>query len=120
MPNDYVPILIFATLAVLLSALAIAAPSFLGPRRPSASKLAPFESGKLPIGPARRRFSVQYYLYAALFILFDIGIVLLYPWATVFRDLSSRWAGLAIAGIFVLLLAIGLAYVWKKGGLEWD
>lgn len=120
MPSDYIPILIFAAVAIALSAIAIAFPALLGPKRPTTAKLAPYESGKLPIGPARRRFSVQYYLYAALYILFDMGVVFLYPWATVFRSLSSRWIGLAEAGVFVLFLALGLVYVWKKGGLEWD
>jgi NADH-quinone oxidoreductase subunit A len=120
MPSDYSPILIFAVVAVALSAIAVVVPGWLGPRRPSATKLAPYESGKLPIGPARRRFSIQYYLYAVLFLLFDIGVLFLFPWAVVFRDLSSRWIGLAQAGVFVAILAIGLLYVWKRGGLEWD
>lgn len=120
MPSDYVPILIFAVVAIVLSGIAIVVPSLLGPRRPTATKLAPYESGKLPIGPARRRFAIQYYLYAVLFILFDIMVVFLYPWARVFRSLLPRWAGLVQAGIFVLILVVGLVYVWRKGGLEWD
>jgi NADH-quinone oxidoreductase subunit A len=92
----------------------------LGPKRPTDVKLAPYESGKLPIGPARPRFPIHYYLYAVLFILFDIEVVFLFPWAAVFRDLSPRWAGLVEAGVFVLILVLGLVYVWKKGGLEWD
>jgi NADH-quinone oxidoreductase subunit A len=120
MPSDYIPILIFALVAVALSAIAIVVPSLLGPKRPSATKLSAFESGKLPIGPARRRFSIQYYLYAVLFLLFDIGVLLLFPWAVVFRDLVSPWAGLLQAGVFCLILASGLLYAWKRGGLEWD
>lgn len=120
MPSDYTPILIFAVVAVALSVIAVAVPSWLGPKRPSATKLSAFESGKLPIGPARRRFSIQYYLYAALFLLFDIGVLLLFPWAVVFRDLPSPWLGLIQAGIFCLIPALGLLYVWKRGGLEWD
>jgi len=120
MPSDYIPILVFAVIAMGLSAVAIAVPSWLGPRRPSAAKLSAYESGKLPIGPARRRFSIQYYLYAVLFLLFDIGVLLLFPWAAVFRALSSPWGGLIQAGVFCLILAAGLLYVWKRGGLEWD
>jgi NADH-quinone oxidoreductase subunit A len=120
MPSDYVPILIFAVVAVALSAIAVLAPVLLGPRRPTKVKLAPYESGKMPVGPARRRFPVQYYLYAVLFILFDIEIVFLFPWATVFRDLTPSLTGLLEAGIFVSILALGLVYVWRKGGLEWD
>jgi NADH-quinone oxidoreductase subunit A len=120
MPGDYVPILIFAVVAVALSAIAILAPALFGPKRPSDVKLSPYESGKLPIGPARSRFPIQYYLYAVLFILFDIEVVFLFPWATVFKDLVPRFLGLLEAGIFVLILVLGLIYVWKKGGLEWE
>ncbi len=120
MPADYVPILIFAVVAVSLSAIAVLVPALLGPKRPTDVKLAPYESGKMPVGPARRRFSIQYYLFAVLFILFDIEVVFLYPWATVFRDLEAPLLGLLEAGVFVLILVLGLIYVWKKGGLEWE
>ena len=120
MPSDYLPILIFAVVAVALSAIAVLMPALFGPRRPTDVKLAPYESGKLPVGPARRRFAVQYYLYAVLFILFDIEVIFLFPWATVFRDLRPKLTGLLEAAVFVSLLLLGLIYVWKKGGLEWD
>jgi NADH-quinone oxidoreductase subunit A len=120
MPADYVPILIFAVVAVTLSAIAVLVPALFGPRRPDDVKLSPYESGKLPIGPARRRFPVQYYLYAVLFILFDIEVVFLFPWATVFRDLEQPVLGLIEAGFFVLVLVLGLVYVWKKGAFEWE
>jgi NADH-quinone oxidoreductase subunit A len=120
MPSDYVPILIFAIVAVALSAIAVLMPALFGPRRPTKEKLATYESGKLPIGPARSRFSILYYLYAVLFILFDLEVVFLYPWAVVFKDLTPPLRGLLEAGVFVLILVVGLVYVWKKGGLEWD
>ncbi len=120
MPGDYIPILIFAVVAIALSAIAVLVPSLFGPRRPSDVKLSPYESGKLPVGPARSRFSIQYYLYAVLFILFDIEVVFLFPWARVFKELAPRYLGLVEAGIFVLILLLGLIYVWKKGGLEWE
>lgn len=120
MPEDYGPIVILAVVAVGLSAIAIAVPALFGPKRPTETKLAPYESGKLPIGPARRRFSVQYYLYATLFLLFDIAFLLLFPWAVVFRDLAPKMTGLLIAGVFALTLVAGLVYVWKRGGLEWE
>jgi NADH-quinone oxidoreductase subunit A len=120
MPGDYTPILIFAVVAVALSTVAVLVPALLGPKRSTEAKLAPYESGKMPIGPARRRFPVQYYLYAVLFILFDVEVVFLFPWATVFRDLSPRLVGLLEAAVFVLVLVLGLVYVWKKGGLEWE
>jgi NADH-quinone oxidoreductase subunit A len=120
MPGDYVPILIFAMVAVGLSAIAILVPALLGPKHPNPAKSAPYESGKMPIGPARRRFSVQYYLYAVLFILFDVALVFLYPWAAVLKDLSPPLVGLLEAGVFLSILVLGLIYVWRKGGLEWD
>lgn len=120
MPADYLPILLFAVVAVALSAIAVLMPALFGPKRPNSVKLAPYESGKLPIGPARRRFSIQYYLYAVFFILFDVEIVFLFPWAVVFRDLAPRWLGLVEAAVFVLILLLGLVYVWRKGGLEWE
>jgi NADH-quinone oxidoreductase subunit A len=120
MPGDFLPILIFAVVAIILSAIAVLVPALLGPKRPTDVKLAPYESGKLPIGPARQRFAIQYYLYAVLFILFDIEVVFLFPWATVFKSLSPPWMALLQAGFFVSLLALGLLYVWKKGGLEWE
>jgi NADH-quinone oxidoreductase subunit A len=120
MPVDFLPILIFAVVAVVLSAIAILVPALFGPKRPTNTKLAPYESGQMPIGPARRRFPVQYYLYAVLFLLFDVGVLFLFPWAVVFKDLSPRLVGLSEAGIFVLILVLGLVYVWKRGGLEWD
>jgi NADH-quinone oxidoreductase subunit A len=120
MPDDFAPILIFAVVAVILSAIAVLVPALFGPKRPTKVKLAPYESGKMPIGAARNRFPIQYYLFAVLFVLFDVEVVLLFPWAMVFKDLSPQWMGLVMAGIFVLLLVLGLVYVWKKGGLEWD
>jgi NADH-quinone oxidoreductase subunit A len=120
MPADYLPVLIFAIVAVAVSAIAVLAPMLLGPRRPNSVKLAPYEAGKMPIGPERPRLSVQYFLYAVLFILFDIEIIFLFPWAAVFRDLSPKLSGLLEAGVFVVILLMGLVYVWKKGGLEWD
>jgi NADH-quinone oxidoreductase subunit A len=119
-PGDYTPILIYALVAVALAAIAVLVPALLGPKRPTDVKLAPYESGKLPIGPARRRFPIQYYLYAVLFLLFDIEVVFLFPWATVFKDLQPKVAGLAEAAVFVSILVLGLVYVWRKGGLEWD
>ena len=120
MPSDYVPILIFAVVAVVLSAIAVVVPALLGPKRPTDAKMAPYESGKLPIGPARGRFPIQYYLFAVLFILFDIEVIFLFPWATVFRDASPQLVALLEAGVFVSILLLGLVYVWKKGGLEWE
>jgi len=101
----------FGTAATLL-------PWILGPRKPTRIKLSPYECGKLPIGSARRRFPVKYYLTAMLFVLFDIGVFFLYPWAVVFRQL--KLFGLVEMAIFVLTIAVGYVYVWRKGAFEWD
>ncbi|MGQ9626917.1 MAG: NADH-quinone oxidoreductase subunit A [Anaerolineae bacterium] len=118
MPFDYLPILILVIVAAGISALAIIVPSFLGPRKPDEVKLSTYESGKEPIGPARRRFHIQYYLTAMLFILFDIEVIFLYPWAVIFKKL--KLFGLVEMAIFIAILLIGYIYVWRKGALEWD
>jgi NADH-quinone oxidoreductase subunit A len=100
----------------------------LGPRRPSAVKLAPFECGSEPVGSARERFGVKFYVVALLFIVFDIEAVFLYPWAALLLPSDDNgvhyaglgWAGYLEMGIFVATLVAGLVYVWKKGVLEWS
>lgn len=111
----------------VLAALGIAAvvpvvfrlPSLLlAPRRPSAVKAEAFECGNPASGPAWERFSVKFYLTAILFIVFDLEVVFLYPWAVLFRRLGVF--GLVEMAIFVGVLTLGLVYVWRKGALEWD
>jgi NADH-quinone oxidoreductase subunit A len=98
-------------------------PSILGPRRPNKQKLQPYESGIIPFGDARRRIPVKYYLVAMLFILFDIEVIFLYPWAAVLRDLRDSYSvamALLPMGFFLLILVVGLVYEWRKGALDWD
>lgn len=118
MPVDYLPILILLMVATTLAVVALLLGSFLGPRKSNPAKLSTYESGKMPIGDARRPFPVKYYLTAMLFILFDIEVVFLYPWAVLLRKLKVF--GLIEMGVFVAVLLIGYVYVWKKGALEWD
>jgi NADH-quinone oxidoreductase subunit A len=115
---DYLPILILVILAALFAAGSVLLSSLLGPRRPNPEKLSPYECGVEPVGTARERFSVKFYLVAMLFIIFDMEIVFLYPWAVVFQQL--RLFGLMAMGSFLLVLLVGYFYVWQKGGLEWD
>jgi len=115
---DYLPILILVILAALFAAGSVLLSSLLGPRRPNPEKLSPYECGVEPVGSARERFSVKFYLVAMLFIIFDMEIVFLYPWAVVFQQL--RLFGLMAMGSFLLVLLVGYFYVWQKGGLEWD
>jgi NADH-quinone oxidoreductase subunit A len=90
----------------------------LGPRRTTPLKSDPFECGNPASGTARERFPVRFYLTAILFIVFDVEIVFLYPWAVVFRRLG--WFGFAEMLVFIAVLALALVYVWKKGALEWE
>jgi NADH-quinone oxidoreductase subunit A len=90
----------------------------LGPKRVLRVKMEPFECGVEPVANPRRRFSVKFYLVAMLFILFDIEAVFLYPWAVLFRDLG--WFGFIEMMIFVIIVAVGLLFVWKKGALDWE
>jgi NADH-quinone oxidoreductase subunit A len=118
MNHPYFPLLVIFALAgtVVLALLLVA--SKVGPKSTNPAKREPFESGNPPRGDARIRFSVKFYLVAMLFLIFDLEVVFLYPWAIYFRQLGI--AGLVQMGIFLVILAIGYIYVWKKGALEWD
>ncbi len=118
MAHPYFPVLIIFFFAgiIVVSFLFIA--QFVGPKRPNPIKSEPFESGNPPRGDARIRFSVKFYIVAMLFLIFDIEVVFLYPWAILFRRLGLL--GLVEMGIFLSILIIGFIYVWKKGALEWE
>jgi NADH-quinone oxidoreductase subunit A len=118
LPADYLPIFVLFVFSLVFALGGITVSTLAGPRKPTERKLSPYESGMVPIGPARRRISVTFYLIAMLFILFDVEVVFLFPWAVVFRELKAT--GLAGAGIFIAVLVVGLIYVWKKGALEWE
>jgi NADH-quinone oxidoreductase subunit A len=117
--NPYLALLMSLALCAFVAAAMVCMSWLLGPRHPTPTKLDVFETGNPPVGSLRgMRFPVKFYLTAILFIVFDIEVVFLYPWAVVFRDLG--WAGLAEMGVFVAILAVGLAYVWRVGALEWE
>ncbi|MEW6567382.1 MAG: NADH-quinone oxidoreductase subunit A [Chloroflexota bacterium] len=118
MPSDFLPILVLILVAAGLALAAVLVGHLFGPRRPTARKGETYESGMRPIGPGRRRVPVHFYLVAVLFILFDIEIVFMLPWAVVLNQL--RLPGLVEMGIFVLILLVGYVYAWKKGALEWE
>ncbi|SRR5579883_426286 len=115
---SYVPILIIMVLGTLLGILLTLASIYLGPRRPTSAKLMPYECGIIPTTPARQRFPVKFYLMAMLFIVFDIEAIFLYPWAVQLRALGRF--GLVEMFTFIIVLFIGLLYVWRKGALDWD
>jgi NADH-quinone oxidoreductase subunit A len=116
--REYLPIVIMVLVAALIPAIFVAVSRFLGPRKPSLVKGEPFECGNPATGPAWGRFSVKFYLTAILFIVFDVEVVFLYPWAILFRRLGVF--GFVEMTIFIAILTLGLAYVWRKGALEWD
>jgi NADH-quinone oxidoreductase subunit A len=118
MISAYVPILILSVLVVGFAALNIVATFFLGPYRPTAEKLAPYESGVSEIEPPRQRFPIKFYVIAMLFLLFDIEAISFYPWALLLRAL--HFPGFIEAFIFIIVLFVGYLYIWKKGALDWE
>lgn len=118
MPTEYLPIAVLLVISILFAALVVIIGHTFGPRRPTARKSAPYESGMTPFGPGTRRMPVRFYLIAVLFILFDIEVVFFLPWAIVFRSLGLF--GLIEMVIFVIILLVGYIYAWKKGALEWE
>lgn len=118
MLEAFVPILVLFLVAAFIAVFVISASAILGPKRSSARKLAPYESGMEPIGPAIRRIPVKFYVVAMLFIVFDIEVVFFYPYALVFRELGVP--GLLAMGVFFLVLVAGFVYEWKKGALRWE
>ena len=119
---DYLPILLLAGFAVIFAAINLGLTHLLGPKRPNRVKLSVYESGVQPIGDARQRFTIRFDLIAMLFIIFDIEVVFLYPWAVVFKKFSET-SGLFILFemlVFIGILLLGYIYAWKKGGLTWD
>ncbi len=123
MATSYLPLLMLLIVATGFAGIALGLPMLLGPKRANKQKLEPYESGIIPFADARRRFPVKYYLVAMLFILFDIEVIFLYPWAAVMRQLRDHYSMLfAIVpiGFFLFILILGLAYEWRKGALDWD
>jgi NADH-quinone oxidoreductase subunit A len=126
MPDNYfaryLPLLIHFLLAGALATALVTLSWIIGYRKPTRAKLSPYECGMTPIGDARERFSVKFYMVAMLFILFDVEAVFLYPWAIILKDLKAY--GQALFGISEMFVYIGIVlvgywYIWKKGALDW-
>ena len=118
MLDNYFPILILAGVAIFIALLLMLLSRFLGPFRPNKNKLNPYESGMDPVGEARERYSITFYLVAMEFIVFDLEVVFIYPWAVRYLELGI---GTFIAMVvFIVILLIGLLYTLKKGTLDWD
>jgi len=117
-PELYFPIVVQVIIAIAVAAGLIGISALLGQRRKSPLKDTPYESGMAPVGSARERFSVKFYLVGMIFILFDIEAVFLYPWVVVYRELKIF--GFFEMLVFVALVLVGFFYVYKKGALDWS
>jgi NADH-quinone oxidoreductase subunit A len=116
--EDWSPILIFSVLVAGFAATSLVLPWIFAVRKPTRVKLEAYESGMRPVGTARERFSIQFYLIAMLFLLFDVEAAFLFPWAIVYRELGLF--GFVEMMIFIAVVMAGFVYVWKKGALEWE
>ena len=115
---EYLPTLLFLIVATGIGVALILIGNLLGPKRPSVEKLSAYECGFTAFEDARMQYDVSYYLVAIIFIVFDLEIAFVFPWALVFRELGVF--GLVEMGVFLSLLVIGFVYAWKKGALEWE
>ena len=118
MLEQYFPILLFILFGLGLGALLLGVGRFVSPSRPDPEKLSPYECGFEAFEDARMKFDVRYYLVAILFILFDLEIAFLFPWAVVLNEIG--FFGFAAMMVFLLILVIGFIYEWKRGALEWE
>ncbi|MGV7229818.1 MAG: NADH-quinone oxidoreductase subunit A [Nitrospirales bacterium] len=117
-PFNYLPIIIFMVLGALFGIGSIVVGWIVRPSRPYRAKLLPYESGSPLFMDARVQFPMRYYIIAMLFVIFDIEVVFLFPWAVVFKKLGLL--GLIEMGLFLAILIVGYWYAWKKGALDWD
>ncbi len=120
---DFIPLFLMIIMASGLALTLLLAGRYAGPQRPNRVKVSAYESGMDPVGTARDRYSVKFYLVAMIFIVFDVEVVFMYPWAVSFREFLANGAGLGVMVVIILfaaILAIGLLYDIKKGGLEFD
>ena len=117
---EYLPIILLMFVGLLMAGGMIFLSYLLGPKKPSGKKDMPYECGMDPKGSARQQFSISFYMVAMLFILFDVEVIFLYPWAVIFLDMSPKLYGFIAMVIFLLILVAGFLYEWKRGALDWD
>ena len=122
--ENYFPILMFVLVGVAIGVLPVAMGFLLAPRRPDSEKLSPYECGFEAFEDARMKFDVRYYLIAILFILFDLEVAFLVPWATIFKEIvqtdAVKWFGFIEMVVFITILVVGYVYAWAKGALDWE
>lgn len=118
MLENYLHILIFIGVAIVLFCVALVLPYFLVTNKPNKTKLSAYECGEIPFADARLDFDVRFYLVAILFIIFDLETAFLFPWAVAFKKLG--WLGFISMSVFLFVLTVGFIYEWRKGALEWE
>jgi NADH-quinone oxidoreductase subunit A len=119
---EYLPILIVFGVAIIFAVATVFSSEIFGPQRPNAEKLSTYESGMKPVGTTSERISIKYYLIAMFFIIFDLEVVFIYPWAVQFKKLFNEF-GISVfisMFIFLVVLELGYLYAYKKGGFKWD
>lgn len=119
---DYIPVILVIVVASAFGGIVVLSSKIFGPQRPTKVKLMSYESGKDPVGTTHERISIKYYLVAMLFIIFDIEVIYVYPWAVQFKKLFGEFGIFAFVPMFIFLvvLELGYLYVYRKGGLKWD
>ena len=122
--DQYLPVLLFILIGIAVGIVPLVLGYILGPNRPDPAKNSPYECGFEAFEDARMKFDVRYYLIAILFILFDLEVAFLLPWATIFKEIvqtdSVKWFGFIEMLIFIAILVVGFVYAWVKGALDWE
>ncbi|HSW55193.1 MAG TPA: NADH-quinone oxidoreductase subunit A [Ignavibacteriaceae bacterium] len=122
MIEEYIPVLIVLVVALIFGTVLVFTSTIIGPQRPNREKTSTYESGMKPVGTTRQRISIKYYLVAMFFIIFDLEVIFIYPWAVQFRKLFGEF-GISVflsMLIFLIVLELGYLYAYKKGGFKWD
>jgi NADH-quinone oxidoreductase subunit A len=122
MLEEYIPVLIVLAVALIFGIVLVLTSTLIGPQRPNREKTSTYESGMKPVGTTRQRISVKYYLVAMFFIIFDLEVIFVYPWAVQFKKLFGEY-GISVflsMLIFLIVLELGYLYAYKKGGFKWD
>jgi NADH-quinone oxidoreductase subunit A len=124
MLENYFPVLVFILIGIVFGIAPVVSGFIAAPHRPDSEKLSPYECGFEAFEDARMKFDVRYYLIAILFILFDLEVAFLVPWATIFKEIvateSLKWFGFLEMLVFVSILVVGYVYAWRKGALDWE
>ena len=119
---DYIPILLVLAVSIIFGAVLVWSSTLIGPQRPNKEKTSTYESGMKPVGTTNQRISVKYYLVAMFFIIFDLEVIFIYPWAVEFKKLFGEF-GISVfisMLVFLIVLELGYLYAYKKGGFKWD